>query len=995
MNGRFSGPFLIGRGTFGTSRFLGATVGAGTIGSIDTLQQPIHYTGDGEVDGINLHRLGEGLDVAWMRDPRYAGTISGRFHVDGRGSGATGLTLTGGGRLARADLFKGTLADADVSIDIDDGTLRASYDGRLAQVDPAVAFAEPRFEASLTGNGTVTATVRNLLTRTPALADYDVRGTLTVQGSDVRGVHLDRGAVEASLHDSTLSLARLDVAGPAIEGRGNGAVALVEGAASDFTYDVTRLDLEQLRDLHGRDLRGTIATKGRLTGPASALHLVGDASLRDINAFDVSALTATGQYDVTVPASDTSRANGRVEGHAEFLTVFGQSLQDATGTITYEGERLGFDLRLVQQRGRNGRIAGAAILHADRREAVLQQFTITLGRAPWHLPSTRTNDEARSGQEPVLSWTDDGFAITPIELVDSNDDQRIGISGTLRHDGAGALHVTANHVFLDTLQSAFERPTRYGGTLDLDATIRGTPDDPQATGTLTVSNGRVERISYQRLDARFRSSGQIVDLDARLDQGPGIWLTAVGKLPLAVFNRDLPEQPIDVAIKSSTISLGLIEGLTDVIRNVSGEIRLDVKAIGTSADPHFDGVVDIANAAFLVTATGARYRNVGAHLGLARDKIAVEALHVEDVDGHPLDVHGSLGTHELRVGDVEIEATARRFEVLRNELGRIGVDASLHVRGRFEAPRITGDLTISAGTVRVDEVLDRTVFHPYATQEVSIADVDPIAALNPWDRLGLDVSLHVPGTLRLQGDNVQVSPGTPIGVGDINLRVTGDIYLYKDPGAPLYVTGSFDSISGTYAFQGRRFDVIPSSSINFRGDLVPDVYVTVSRVIQGIETRVGIFGLLREPELRLSSSPPLDQSDILSLIVFNTSTNLLSSNEQQQLLVRAGALAAGFVATQIVSAIEKSVGVKMLEIDPSGLGGGPKVTIDQEIAPGLVARFSRQFGQEPYDEATIEYQLTRILRLRATFSDAQSLSARSPFRRVERAGIDLLVFFSF
>ena len=71
------------------------------------------------------------------------------------------------------------------------------------------------------------------------------------------------------------------------------------------------------------------------------------------------------------------------------------------------------------------------------------------------------------------------------------------------------------------------------------------------------------------------------------------------------------------------------------------------------------------------------------------------------------------------------------------------------------------------------------------------------------------------------------------------------------------------------------------------------------------------------------------------------------------------------------------------------------MTIGQEIARGLIARFSRQFGPEPYDEATIEYYLSRLLRLRATFSDAQTLSARSPFRRIERAGIDLLLFFSF
>src|SRR5439155_877810 len=141
----------------------------------------------------------------------------------------------------------------------------------------------------------------------------------------------------------------------------------------------------------------------------------------------------------------------------------------------------------------------------------------------------------------------------------------------------------------------------------------------------------------------------------------------------------------------------------------------------------------------------------------------------------------------------------------------------------------------------------------------------------------LDLSLHVPNTLRLTGENLQVTPGTPIGLGDVNLRVLGDLYLYKDPGGPLSVTGSFDRVTGTYTFQGRRFDVDPTSSINFHGDVAPDVYVTVTRLIQGVQTKVGIVGSLRQPELHLSSAPPLDESDILSLIVFNRGTNQLSS----------------------------------------------------------------------------------------------------------------------
>ena len=79
------------------------------VGTIDTAVTPIHYSGDGEIGGVDLNRFGEALDVAWLRDPRYAGTVSGRFRVDGAGSELATLALTADGRFSRADLFRGVL----------------------------------------------------------------------------------------------------------------------------------------------------------------------------------------------------------------------------------------------------------------------------------------------------------------------------------------------------------------------------------------------------------------------------------------------------------------------------------------------------------------------------------------------------------------------------------------------------------------------------------------------------------------------------------------------------------------------------------------------------------------------------------------------------------------------------------------------------------------------------------------------------------------------
>src|SRR5439155_147143 len=94
VTGRFADPFISGRAVFARSEFLGATVGDGTVGSIDTEQRPVRYTGDGEIDGISLRHFGDGLDVGWLRQPQYAGTLSGHFRVDGAGTTVASLVLS-------------------------------------------------------------------------------------------------------------------------------------------------------------------------------------------------------------------------------------------------------------------------------------------------------------------------------------------------------------------------------------------------------------------------------------------------------------------------------------------------------------------------------------------------------------------------------------------------------------------------------------------------------------------------------------------------------------------------------------------------------------------------------------------------------------------------------------------------------------------------------------------------------------------------------------
>ncbi len=984
--GRFSEPFIRGNARFHESEFLGTVIGDGGVGSIDTSASPIHYTGEADLRAIDLHRLGRGLDVAWMQDPRYAGILSGHFTVDGRGASTADLTLTGGGRLARADLFGGHLSDADLRLEIASGTLTASYNGALETINPALALNDPRYDASLTGQGRGRIVVQDLLRRSPTIDDYtiDAEGTL---GGRVREMTIDSGTFRTALQNGQLTLNQFRAAGPSADVEASGTVTFTDAGSSRLTYAIHRARLEDFSDLLGRDVNGTLAADGQLTGPYDRLHAIGSGTIAGLAVSGVKALAVDAKYDAVFSPDEPAKASVSLDGQASLAQAFGQEIQQISGTASYEAGTVKADLRITQSSAVST-LAGRAVIDPAAKVARLEQLVVSRGRAPWQLEP----DAA-----PSIAWSDTGITVTGLRLADAEtSSQHASLDGSWFPQGGGTLRLAARHVAVENFALGAETPPRYSGFLDLDGTLTGSRTAPHLAGRLTVANGKVWQTPYERLAGTFDYAGEDIRVDFRLDQGPGTWLTAVGTVPLAAVVSGQPARPIDLTVSSSSIALGLIEGATDVIKNVGGNMDVNVRVVGTTADPHFDGTVRITDAGFVVSSSGARYKNGRVALTLGVDRIVVNTLHLEDASSRPLDVTGSLATHELRVGDLEIDATARGFEVLRNEFGRVEVDADVKLRGQFETPLVTGRVTIAGGQLNVETILDRTMLQPYAVKPTPVSTTDPIAALNPWDRLALDLELHVPGTLRLVGDNVQVTPGTPLGLGDIRLRAIGDLFFYKGAGTPVYIAGSLDSISGTYSFQSRNFDLDPASSINFRGDLNPELYVMVMREISGVDTRVTIAGPLSNPELRLSSNPPLEQSDILSLIVFNTSTNQLTAAEQQQLVVRAGTLAAGFIAAPMMTALERTLGLESLEIEPNANdSGGTKVSISQEIAPNLLGRFSRQFGDDDYDEVQLEYRLSRILRIRATYSDANALSPRSRFRRIERAGVDLLFFFSF
>jgi translocation and assembly module TamB len=161
---------------------------------------------------------------------------------------------------------------------------------------------------------------------------------------------------------------------------------------------------------------------------------------------------------------------------------------------------------------------------------------------------------------------------------------------------------------------------------------------------------------------------------------------------------------------------------------------------------------------------------------------------------------------------------------------------------------------------------------------------------------------------------------------------------------------------------------------------------------------VHVTGTAKAPRLELTSDPPLEESDILALIIFNRPVNELGTGERSSLAATAGGIATGFIAAPLGESIGKALDLDQFEItttsDTGELAAG--ITVGQQLGDRAFIRLQQQFGARTTTEFQIEYQLARFLRLRANAAPEPSgVANRINQRRVERAGIDLIFFFSY
>jgi len=1048
---RGKGGTTSGSATLETSTVEGATIAAGTTAEFSTTPGTISYTARGSVTGLNLQRIGEAFDVAAIAKPEYDSLINGPFDVTGTQPRASArrplrrgdpvasiladLTLDATGTLRDSSLLGGTVTEVEFETHLDQGALTGRANGGFENFNPARLTGRPQLDGKVSGTWSGTFGVTDVVAPiTPDVVSAD--GILTLTTSMVGGLRIDAAEVRGRYAAQNGVITTLTVAGPDVKVDASGTLALGRTGQSNLKYHVDALNLTELARLAGQAGVGGAATlDGTLTGNAASLGTTGTLNGSNMAYQENRALDVNSQYTVTVPDFDFAKAHVQATSDATFVVVAGMELNAVKATTTYDQRRLDFTAN-IKEKTRELDGTGQVVFHPDHQEFHLPQLALRTQGVEWR---------TAPGSAATIGYGRGRLDLKDVRLM--SGDQALDLSGSIALGGetpSGTIDVHARNVDIKQLETLMLQDRGFTGTLTTDAKISGSTGAPIIDGHIRIDKGTFRSYKYDSLDATIDYSGTRIGIDATLQQSPTESITARGSVPRSLFAPSPSGghvnpgagDAIDLHIQTNAIGLAMVEGLTAFVTNVTGTLQADVRVTGSGQDPHLSGFIDIKGGGFGVPMAGGTFTGLTTRIELETDRARIQRFELLDHHGEKLTIAGELAMHERSVGAVNISIDSDNFEIVDNELGDLQVQAVLKVTGEVRRPRIVGDIRLDAGRIEVDQVLE-LFYDPYAldalpdvvsaerlvegsgSAEEATKDalakaqqsaanpgaLVPEAAPAPTGLLGaaeFDVHLLVPDNLVVRGKNLRPTGPTSTALGDINATVGGDVRILKQSGGQIAPVGVVNTVRGTYQFQSRRFDLVRGGTVRFIGTPVinPLLDLTATRLIPntGIEARVHITGTLQVPQLALSSNPSLEESDILSLIVFNRQVNQLGTGERSSLAATAGGIATGFLAAPLGESIGKALDLDLFEIttmtDSGDLGAG--VVLGQQLGERAFVKLRQQFGARNVTEFSIEYQLTRFLRLQATASPETTGAAnRLNQRRVERAGIDLIFFFSY
>jgi autotransporter translocation and assembly factor TamB len=979
-----------------TSTVAGVTIGDGSKATFLFEPNVVQYQADANVAAVDLERIGDQFNIMALQNPRYRTNLNGHVVAKVNGTAVEKMDMTASGALTDSSVFGGRIPELMFDSSLKDDTLHVKAAGQLEKINPAVAADKPSLDGSISANVDTELTLHHLSQGTD-LNSFAAYATAEFGPSNIGKYGIENGYVEAEYANAFADIQKIYMYGNDVTVQGNGTLAFNDSDQSGFWIHAEATHLDQVQTMvnsgqQGQQLSGIGTIDAVVSGNKKEFVANGTATGNGIRYGDYGALAASTTFAAKVPELDGARANVVADTKATFVEISGYQINELTAKTEYQDKNIKYDVD-AKQPMRELASQGEIVLHPDHNEIHFTNFKLTSQGMAW---------QNVDGHVPAIQWGNDLIIVKDFALTDAAaKQQQLLANGTFGKPGE-EVTVELKDINLNVIDAFLLRPPQLTGIVNAKAVVSGGKDTPAVAAEFAVRDGKFRNVPWQSFTGKVNYKPAGLTLDAKLQQNDMQWLTAKGEVPMSlVRGKKSASDKIDLHVDSSTIDLGLIQGFTTAVTNVTGKVQAKLDLTGTSEEPRAAGGLTITNGGFKAEDTGVVYKNMNGKVDFLPDRVHIDNLYVLDNDNDSLSLTGDLGVAGLSVSNVNLGMYADNFKVIGNEMGNMHINSSVEFTGTFAHPKLVGDLGITTGNIKLDPILAH-LNSAYSTTSIDTTKTEGGAAEETRQGLlgNLELALHltVPDDLVVKADDLKVGDA-PIGLGKMNMTLGGDINVTAAPAKPITLVGTVNTVRGFYDYQGRRFTILRDGKVRFEGDTVnnldPALDVAGERTIQSVTVHVNVRGRLRKPEIELTSIPPQEQADILALIIFNQPMNQLGEGQQLSLAQRAGSIAAGAVTNQLTGSIANSLNLDQFEINLAPESGSTaELTIGQQLGQNLYVKVQQGIGDNSQTNFLLEYEFTKWMRLQTNVLEGSG-TQQQLFQRVKSTGADLVFTFEF
>jgi translocation and assembly module TamB len=458
------------------------------------------------------------------------------------------------------------------------------------------------------------------------------------------------------------------------------------------------------------------------------------------------------------------------------------------------------------------------------------------------------------------------------------------------------------------------------------------------------------------------------------------------EIQFSVRNKQISLRPI--TIRSGEISFGIrggleigkeydmqlngssalspLKGFSKKIGYLKGEADFVFAIKGKWEKPEIKGGMTVSDASFGLKGYAAYVSSINGYLSVDEDRIIIEKLSGR-VGGGTIDLSGLAYLEGFLMKRFHLEAHLDDITAKLLPEFSVNFSGNLLYKGTTDAMDITGDIRINKARYREPVEWRSWLLAAKAIEK-------PKSEMSALERAELNIG--VSGSENISVDN---------NIARAPIRVRGDMIVKGTVSNPILL-GRLESNEGYIYFRNNEFRIIHASA-DFTDPhrIKPILNLTAETSMKGYTVRLNLEGEVDRFNLSLSSDPPLEETDILSLL---TVGQLGKQTKGLEGGIGAGT-ATSFIAGKEQDIIEERIrtltGIDRFQVEPyvSKTTGTvePRVTVAKRLVGDKVfVTFTTSVGSTEEQILKVEYLLSRNVSLIGTRDYIGSIGGDVKFR---------------